>query len=140
MYYWYWMVAGLLMIFLELITPGFYFLWIGISAVITGGVNYIFPGLDFIYLGTIFAVFSIVLCYFGKVSLYKKINDTSDSTLNRRGAQYIGTTTQVVEDIVNGSGKIKVGDSVWKAKSSRDVKAGKTVKIVELDGIEFIVE
>lgn len=136
----YWLVAGLLMVFLELVTPGFYFLWIGISAVITGGINYIFPELDFIYLGTMFAVISVVLCYFGKVSLYKKVSNTSDSTLNRRGAQYIGTTVIVVDDIINGTGKIKVGDTVWGAKSDKDISSGTNVKIVNLDGIAFIVE
>lgn len=140
MLYWHWLLAGIVVICLELLTPGFYFLWIGLAALVAGGVNYVFPELGFIYIGIIFAVFSIVFCYLGKVSLYKKVNDDSSSTLNRRGAQYIGKKVVVFEEVINGSGKVKLGDSVWSVKSDRNIKVGETVEILELDGISFIVK
>ncbi|MDD4557251.1 MAG: NfeD family protein [Alphaproteobacteria bacterium] len=138
--YWYWISFGLFMIFSELVTPGFYFLWIGLAAVFSGLLLYFFPTLDFVIIGTFFAVSALVFCYLGKVSLYKRISDDSSSTLNKRGAQYIGQTVVVFEAIKNGSGKVKVGDSVWLAKSETDVAEGKSVKIIDVDGIMFIVK
>ncbi|MDR1694754.1 MAG: NfeD family protein [Lactobacillaceae bacterium] len=138
--YWIWIASGLGLIFLEILTPGFYFLWIGLAAVVVGGLNYIFPSLDFIWSGTIFAVLSVIFCYFGKVSLYKKVKSESAATLNRRGEQYIGTTVTVVGNIENGVGKVKVGDTIWSAKSKSDKEKGEAVKIVGVDGTCFIVE
>lgn len=138
--YWVWIVAGLGLIFLEILTPGFYFLWIGLAAVVVGAINYFVPNLDFIWSGTIFAVLSMVFCYFGKVSLYKKITSEASSTLNRRGEQYMGSIVVLEEAIINGRGKAKVGDSLWSVKSSEDKKKGESVKIVGIDGTVFIVE
>ncbi len=138
--YWYWISFGLFMIFSEVVTPGFYFLWIGLAAILSGILSYLFPGLDFVVVGSFFAVVSVVFCYIGKISLYKKISSESASTLNNRGAQYVGQTVVVVEDIKNGVGKVKVGDGVWLAKSDADRNKGDSVKIIGVDGIQFIVE
>ncbi|MFV0626246.1 MAG: NfeD family protein [Alphaproteobacteria bacterium] len=138
--YWHWISFGLFMIFSELVTPGFYFLWIGLAAVLSGVVSYIFPELDFVVIGSIFAISSVVFCYLGKISLYKKVSNEASSSLNNRAAQNIGLTVVVFEEIVNGAGKVKVGDSVWPAKSKEDKKVGDAVKIVDVDGISFIVE
>lgn len=138
--YWMWIAAGLGLILTEVITPGFYFLWIGLAAVVVGVVNYLFPGLDFVWLGTIFAALSLVFCYLGKVSLYKKVKSDSASTLNRRAEQYVGVMVVLEEPIHNGRGKAKVGDTIWSVKSQKDKKKGETVKIVGVDGTFFIVE
>lgn len=139
-YYWIWMAAGFGLIFLEILTPGFYFLWIGLAAVVTGAINFFAPDLSFIILGTVFAVLSILFCYLGKVSLYKNVKADGAEKLNRRGEQYVGTTVKVVEKFEDGKGKVKVGDTVWSAKSEKDHKVGSSVKIVAVDGIYFIVE
>lgn len=138
--YWIWIASGLGLIFLEILTPGFYFLWIGLAAVVVGAINYFLPGLDFIWSGTIFAILSVVFCYFGKVSLYKKVKSDGVATLNRRGEQYIGSIVVIEEDIVNGRGKAKVGDTIWSVKSSEEKKKGESVKIIGVDGTLFIVE
>ena len=140
MEYWIWIAGGLTLILTEIITPGFYFLWVGFAAVIVGSISYFFPEIDFAWLGTIFAVLSIVFCYVGKVSLYKKIKSDNSSTLNRRGEQYIGTKVKVVDSIENGRGKVRVGDTIWSAKSDKDKKEGTMVEIVGISGTTFIVE
>ena len=41
--YWWWLSAGALLMVLELITPGIFFMWIGFGAFVTGGIAAIFP-------------------------------------------------------------------------------------------------
>ena len=138
--YWYWITFGLFMIFSEVVTPGFYFLWIGLAAILSGTLSYLFPELDFVVIGSFFAIVSVILCYIGKISLYKKISGDNVSTLNNRGAQYVGQTVVVFEEIKNGVGNVKVGDGVWPAKSDLDREKGDSVKIIGVDGISFIVK
>jgi membrane protein implicated in regulation of membrane protease activity len=53
--------------------------------------------------------------------------------LNRRGQRMVGRRVVVVEPIVNGRGKVKVGDGAWLAEGP-DVAAGTEVEVVAVDG------
>lgn len=55
-------------------------------------------------------------------------------------AHYIGAVFSVWEPIKNGSGKIRIGDSLWSARSSGDVNAGDRVMIVSVSGAVFSVK
>jgi membrane protein implicated in regulation of membrane protease activity len=65
--------------------------------------------------------------------------ETADATLNKRGAQYVGRTFSLEEAIVNGFGKVRVGDSVWRAEGP-DLPAGDRVKVIGVDGAALRVE
>lgn len=63
---------------------------------------------------------------------------TDQPLLNRREAQYVGRTVRVVEAIAGGEGKVRVGDSVWRARGP-DCIAGTWVKVVSADGTHLVV-
>lgn len=56
----------------------------------------------------------------------------------------IGSTCQVVEDIDNlaGTGRVKVGDVTWSARSEggEKISAGRQVKILKIQGVKVYVE
>ena len=58
--------------------------------------------------------------------------------LTRRAQQYIGRTFNLIEPIVNGTGKIHVDDSTWRVKGP-DLPAGTHVRVTGVDGVVFIV-
>lgn len=64
---------------------------------------------------------------------------TDAPTLNRRGQQYVGRVFTLSEAIVNGVGKIKVDDTLWKVKG-KDTEVGKRVRVTEVDGVVLLVE
>jgi membrane protein implicated in regulation of membrane protease activity len=64
---------------------------------------------------------------------------TDEPTLNRRGEQYVGRVFTLEEAIVNGVGKIKVDDSIWKVMGE-DMDDGGKVKVIGIDGTVFKVE
>ena len=64
---------------------------------------------------------------------------TDQPLLNRRDAQYVGRTVQVVEAISGGEGKVRVADSVWRARGP-DCAAGSMVRVVAADGNYLVVE
>jgi membrane protein implicated in regulation of membrane protease activity len=137
--YWHWLILAVVLIILEILMPGAYFLWMGVSAIFVGGLMYIFPELAFLVQILIFAILSVtaVMMY----RSYRKKNPlvTDEPALNRRGEKYIGQSFTLKEPIVNGVGKIKVDDSTWKIKGF-DIDAGETVRVVAVDGTTLIVE
>jgi membrane protein implicated in regulation of membrane protease activity len=63
---------------------------------------------------------------------------TDQPLLNRREAQVIGRTVRVVEAIAGGEGKVRVADSVWRARGP-DCAAGNLVKVVAAEGNYLVV-
>ena len=54
-------------------------------------------------------------------------------------ARLIGETVTVVDAIVDGRGRVKVGDGVWPAKGA-DCEVGTKVRITGADGTVLVVE
>jgi len=115
--YWHWLIVAVVLIILEILIPGAYFLWMGVSAIFVGGLMYIFPELAFLVQILIFAILSVIAVIMYRS--YRKKNPlvTDEPALNRRGEKYIGQSFTLKEPIVNGVGRIKVDDSTWKINS-----------------------
>ncbi|WP_035049461.1 NfeD family protein, partial [Musicola paradisiaca] len=62
------------------------------------------------------------------------------STLNQRGRQLLGRHATLTEPLVNGIGRIDIGDSSWRVQAERDLPAGTVVEIVDVEGITLKVK
>jgi len=141
--FWHWWVLALLLVIIEMIAPGMFLLWIGAAAAVTGLIMFVADSvgwqvswqLQFVIFGVL-AVASVVAAKY-----YVKRNpiETDNATLNRRSAQYMGRVFNLDEAIVNGIGKVRVGDSVWRVQGP-DLPAGERVKVVGVDGTMLKVE
>ncbi|ODT18297.1 MAG: hypothetical protein ABS54_16495 [Hyphomicrobium sp. SCN 65-11] len=63
---------------------------------------------------------------------------SEEPLLNRREAQTIGRVVRVVEPISGGEGKVRVGDSVWRARGP-DCAVGPWVRVVGAEGGYLLV-
>lgn len=137
--YWHWWVIGIILIILELFAPGAFFLWMGIAAGIVGVILLISPDMGWQYQFIIFAIVSVVSIVVWRSYLRKHPTETDKPTLNMRGEQYVGRKFTLAEPIVNGVGKIKVDDTMWKIEG-KDCEAGTKVKVSRTDGAVLKVE
>ena len=137
--YWYWLILAVAMIILEILIPGAYFLWMGVSAIFVGALMYVFPEMVFLVQILIFAVLSVISVVMYKS--YRKKNPivTDEPALNRRGEKYIDQKFTLTEPIINGEGKIKVDDSTWKIVGM-DMPEGMIVRVVSAEGTTLKVE
>ena len=137
--YWHWLILAVVMIILEILIPGAYFLWMGVSAIFVGALMYVFPEMVFLVQILIFAVLSVISVVMYKS--YRKKNPivTDEPALNRRGEKYIDQKFTLTEPIINGEGKIKVDDSTWKIVGM-DMPAGMIVRVVAVEGTTLKVE
>ena len=137
--YWHWWVIGIVLIILELFAPGAFFLWMGIAAGIVGVILLISPDMGWQYQFIIFAIVSVVSIVVWRSYLRKHPTETDKPTLNMRGEQYVGREFTLVEPVVNGVGKIKVDDTMWKIEG-KDCETGTKVKVSRTDGAVLKVE
>ena len=130
-----WWIVALVLIGIEVMVPGYFMLWIGIGAAATGLVVLLAPGLSFLSQALVFALLAFVSCAVYWYWLRPKLqhNDVGSERLNRRGEQLIGGRYVLIEPIVNGRGKARVGDGQWLV-SGPDLPVGSTVEVVSVEG------
>lgn len=137
--YWHWLILAVALIILEILMPGAYFLWMGISSAVVGGAMFVFPQMPILVQVLIFAILSVITVMMYRSYLKENPVVTDEPALNRRAEQYIGQSFTLREPIVNGEGKIKVDDSTWKITGD-DIDAGETVRVIAVEGSILIVE
>lgn len=139
LHYWWWILA-LVLIAVEVILPGYFMLWIGIAAGVTGLVVLVAPGLSLLGQALVFAALAFLSCAAYWYGLRPKLmrNEPGDARLNRRGEQKIGQRYVLIEPIVNGRGKAQVGDGMWLV-SGPDLPVGSMVEVVGVAGTTLLV-
>lgn len=131
--FWYWWVLAVFLLGIEILAPGFFFLWLSLAGLVVGIVLFLFPATILEIQLLIFALLSIVsVLIWRKYGLQNPI-ETDHPLLNKRGAQYIGRTFTLIEPIENGRGKIKVDDSIWTVLGE-DCQLGSKVKVTAVNG------
>ncbi len=137
--FWHWLTFALILIILEMLSPGVFLMWLGIAAGIVGLVMLAQPDLSWQIQMTLFALLSVASIIFWRWAQTRFKTESNDLHLNRRAEQYIGRTFNLVEPIVNGMGKIKVDDSIWKVHGE-DAPVGTQVEVTGVEGVVFKVK
>lgn len=134
--HWTWWLLAAVLVAVEIIAPGVFFLWLGIAAGIVGAALLFAPGLSWQLQLLLFAV-----CALGSIFLSRKFLQRGNAPPDpsERARRYIGMTVTVEEAIRGGFGKVRVEDTVWRARGA-DAEAGARVKITAIDGVTFVVE
>jgi membrane protein implicated in regulation of membrane protease activity len=136
--HWWWMIAAVVLAVAEILAPGFFLIWLAAAALVTGFLTLI-AGFGIAAQFGAFAILAIVAIYAARRWLRDNPIVSSDPLLNDRTARMIGDTVEVVEAIVGGSGRVRVGDGVWNA-AGPDTPIGTRVRIVGADGALLRVE
>lgn len=137
--FWHWLILAAALAGIEILTPGFFFIWLGGAALVTSAVALVAPNLSWENQVLVFAVLSAVSVLGWYRFRHRLVIKSDDMTLNRRGEQLLGRSATLSEPIVNGRGQIKIDDTVWRCEGE-DLAAGTKVKVVSLRGAIVVVE
>jgi membrane protein implicated in regulation of membrane protease activity len=134
---WLWLAAGIVLAALEMVVSGVYLLWIGLGGIATGILLLAIPGFSLQRQLVAFAVFAAAAAPVGAL-VYRRAGRSDAPTLNRRGEQLVGRTVTLDEAIVNGAGRARIGDTVWRVLGP-DLPAGSRVRITGSEGAALSV-
>ena len=87
-----------------------------------------------------FAILAVLFALFGRRINARFGLAPEKATLNQRGKQYIGQTYVLADDLKNGQGRVKIGDTFWLVRGPDGLKAGSSVKVLDADGTVLVVE
>jgi membrane protein implicated in regulation of membrane protease activity len=135
---WDWLILAVIFIVLELLAPGTFMMWLGISALLVGIISFIvdWPWQYQLIAFAVFALASIPLWrhFAGRV---EKPGD--QPFLNRRADAFVGRVFTLEKPIVSGNGTVKIDDTIWRLAGA-DAPAGSRVKVVRADAATLVVE
>ncbi len=134
---WSWLLLALLLAGIEVVVPGTFFIWFGAAAL---GVGLIALAVDLSWQMqlVLFVVLSAVAVLVGR-RVYGRAAKESDGFANDRLGRQVGRLAVVDRPIEEGSGHIRLDDTVWRADGP-DLPAGARVRITGHRNGRFLVE
>lgn len=136
---WAWIILGVLLIGVELLTPGAFFLWLGLAAIATGLIDAVLD-LSWQASALLFALLCVAAVILGRAVTRSKTQDEPQAeTLNRRGQSLVGRVFTLETPIKDGEGRIRVDDSSWRVTGA-DRFAGAKVRVVRIEGSTLVVD
>jgi inner membrane protein len=136
---WAWIILGVLLIGVELLAPGAFFLWLGLAAIVTGLLDSVLD-LSWQASALIFALLSVGAVVLGRfVTRAKTQPDAEVAPLNQRGQSLVGRVFTLETPIKDGEGRVRVDDSSWRVVGA-DRFAGAKVRIVRVEGSTLVVD
>ncbi|PSH64631.1 NfeD family protein [Phyllobacterium sophorae] len=139
---WNWVVLGLVLMIFEVAAPGIFLLWFGIAALVVGAVAILFGealGLGWQLQVILFLILSVISVFIGRRLIGATDVMSDEPLLNMRGEQLIGQVVTLEEATVNGRGRARIGDSLWRV-TGPDLAAGTPVRITGIDHGTLVVE
>ena len=133
-----WACLALLLIAAEVLMPGVFMLWLGIAAGVVFAVVLLVPGIPppWQALGFIVLSFATIFIY---RRFFGQLDEQSDQPLlNRKAEQFVGKIFILDTAIVNGNGRIKMGDALWTV-TGPELPAGTRVRVIAADSMILTV-
>lgn len=136
---WAWIILGVVLIGVELLAPGSFFLWLGLAAIVTGMLDALL-GLSWQAAALLFALLSVGAVILGRyVTRSKTQPEMEAAPLNQRGQSLVGRVFTLETPIKDGEGRIRVDDSSWRVTGA-DRFAGAKVRVVRVEGSTLVVD
>ncbi len=135
------LVIGIIFIIAEAATPGFFIGVIGTAFVAMGIVGIFFPFILDTPWSPIIVVVITAGSMLGAIMFYRRLGK-SQPTATTITESNVGKKGLVIEDIEPHSlkGKVKISQQIWSATADEFIPKGKTVKVVDWEGVHIIVE
>ena len=134
---WNWFILAALLLLVEVLAPGMFMLWLGLSAILVGIIS---SAVVWSWQAQLiaFAVFAVAAIPLWRRFARNVEQPAERPFLNRRAEGYVGREFTLDKPIVDGVGTIRIDDTVWRV-SGPDCPAGSRVRIARADGANLSV-
>jgi len=134
-------VAGVILLLAEAISPGVFLLVPATVLLVLGFLGLAFPDFLFSIWAPIIAVVVFVPVTYGTIKLYQKIAPPAppETTV---ATSLVGMTGIVVSEVhpSNLKGKVRIAHDTWSATSGKRIAEGKKIIVKSSEGVHVFVE
>ena len=137
--FWYWWALAAVLLIFEMMLPGVMFLFLAAGAAVCGLILLIAPGTALELQLFVFAIVAVASAVLLRKPLRRLQGRSGEATLNERGQSMVGRTFVLDQPILNGRGRVTLGDGSW-IVTGPDMVAGAKVRVAAVTGTELRVE
>ena len=135
---WNWLILAAIFFVIELLAPGAFMMWLGLSALLVGIISF-FVDWPWQFQLIAFAIFALASIPLWRRFAHRVERPADQPFLNRRADAFVGRVFTLEKPIVSGNGTVKIDDTIWRL-SGVDTPAGSRVKVVRADAATLVVE
>jgi membrane protein implicated in regulation of membrane protease activity len=136
--FWNWFIAGGILLAVELIAPGTFMMWLGLSALLVGLISLAVTWSWQAQL-VAFAIFTTLSIPVWRRFAHRMEQPEDQPFLNRRADALVGRVFTLEKPIIDGAGTVHIGDTVWRV-TGPDIPAGSRIKVTRIDAAMLVVE
>lgn len=137
---WGWIVFAAILLVAEIFAPGYFLIWIGAAAAITGVIFLFIPDASWQIQTGVFAALALASVIAWSRLVWGHKDETTDQPLlNQRSEAIVGREFVIDEPIQAGRGRVRIADTVW-AVTGPDCTSGTRIKVKRIDGTVLVVE
>ena len=135
-----WLIVGVLLLVLEVVTGTTYILWPAVAALIVGVIVFVLP-LAWEMQFLLFFILSAALLVAGHKFVRPRMKGGEPSDLNDRARSMIGMRVKAIADFEMGMGRVQVGDTQWRAAIHEGTAtSGQELRVLSVKGTTLQVE
>jgi inner membrane protein len=139
---WLWVYAGAILMFLELVSPGFVIFFFGLSAATVGLCRFALGDLfTMTWQLAAFSVFSVLYLVFLRrwmTNLFSGKSERAAVDFDNESVGRLGTVTEEIKPPLTG--RVMIGDAEWTAAADVPLAVGTNVKVVAQTNLTMKVE
>lgn len=139
-FWWVWIVMGIILIGVEIITPGFIVMWFGVAAVIAALPVYLGASPE-IVVATYAASLLLLSTFVRKITI--NLMSSNKSCIGTNADSVLGASGVITEEIdpTKGTGKARVGKEIWSAMSisGETIPIDSKVVVDRVEGVKILV-
>jgi len=136
----YWFYLGIVLIILEVMTPGLVSIFFGLSALVVALITFLAPGIPEWAQWVLFSIFSVLFILLLRKTLKKTFSGTAEVSEGTTDP-YSGKRAMVVSRITPSQpGRVEFNGSNWTAESEQEIEVNTPVIIKWKKNLTFTVE
>ena len=136
---WHWLILSLVLFALEALGASGFLIGAGIASALMALVLWLVPSLDWGVQLMLFGIGALAMTV-AWWKVFRRYNEQTDHPeLNNRAVQMVGRVIVLEEPVLNGQGRIQIGDTFWKVRSETDLETGTTVVVSGCDGMVLLL-
>lgn len=136
---WHWLSFGVLLLALELLLSNGFFLGLAIATGIIAACLFLFAPFSWLYQFALFSVLALLSTILWWTRFRQFLQKPAIPLANQRGKQYIGRIFTLTAPIINGRGRVRIGDNIWLV-AGPDLPTGTAIRIVDCEGLLLNVQ
>lgn len=137
---WHWLLLAITLFGIEMLGVNGFLLGAGAAAVLLALIIGFVPELTWPYQLLLYGLLALVLtfCYWYWL---RQFNTRTDAPkLNDRAAQMVGMVINLPDGLIDGQGRVQVGDTFWQLRAEASIDPGSRVIVIASEGMTLRVK